>query len=189
MRKFNITKVLFLLLVLPLTVRAAAPMWQMIPEKSSITFTATQNNSPVSGQFKSFISDINFDPLRLDSSYVKIVVDISSVTTSYGQVAETLKTPDWFDVKLFPSAIFTTSSITKMNEKTYQAKGNLTIRDKTIPLAFNFTLEDFTKKTSRVIGSTVIKRTSFGVGKGDWSNTNEIKDDVTVNFTITAIKK
>ena len=140
MRKFNITKVLFLLLVLPLTVRAAAPMWQMIPEKSSITFTATQNNSPVSGQFKSFTSEINVDPEQLDTSHIKIMVDLGSVTTSYGQVADTLKTPDWFDVKLFPHAIFSANALTKNGEKTYQAPGTLTIRDKTMPCVLTFAL-------------------------------------------------
>ena len=40
-----------------------------------------------------------------------------------------------------------------------------------------------------VEGSTVIKRSAFGVGQGEWASTDQIKDDVTVNFKVSANKK
>lgn len=191
MNRFNIQKIIFLFmtLLLPMIGMAEAPAWQIVPDKSSITFTATQNNSPVSGQFKSFIGEINLDPEKLSDSHVNIVVDIGSVTTSYEEIANTLKTTDWFDVKLFPQAIFKANNFAKVSENAYQAHGTLTIRDKTLPIVLNFTLEEYSKTNARAKGSVILKRTAFGIGKGEWANTDDVKDDVQVNFVITVIRK
>lgn len=168
---------------------AAAPAWQVVPNESSITFTATQNNAPVTGKFNSFTGDINFDSTQLNSSQVKIIVDTGSVATDYAQIADTLKTAEWFDVKNFPQAIFKSTNFIKTGDKTFQANGNLTIRDKTIPVTLTFTLNDYSADKFHLQGSTVLKRTAFGVGQGDWSKTDAVKDEVQVNFVLSAIKK
>lgn len=187
MRRF--VCVFLVLFIFPILAKAAAPAWQMVPKDSTITFTATQNNSPVSGVFKTFSSEINFDPSALDSSSVKITVDTGSVSTSYKEVGETLKAPEWFDVKIFPQAIFTANHFTKTGDKTYKAEGTLTIRDKTVPVVLTFNLEEYSATKARVKGETSLKRTQFGVGSGDWAKTDEVKDDVKVEFTLVATKK
>lgn len=168
---------------------AGATTWQIVPKDSSLTFTATQNNAPVSGQFKTFTGEINFDPAKLDSSSVNIVVDVGSVTASYKDVADTLKTPDWFDTKVFPKAVFKASQFTKTGDKNYQAAGNLTIRDKTVPVTLTFTLDEYSPTNAHAAGSTTLKRSAFGVGRGDWASTDTVKDDVQVNFILSVVKK
>lgn len=168
---------------------ASAPHWEIIPKDSSLIFTATQNGSPVAGQFKKFMGNINFDPVALSSSNVQITIDITSISTSYKDIENTLKTPEWFDAKLFPNAIFKASQFTKTGNNTYQANGTLTIRDKTIPILLNFTLDKYTETNAHVMGSTVLKRTAFGIGTGEWSKTDEVKDDVKVNFVLSAVRR
>ncbi len=56
------------LTLLTTTVMAAAPVWQIIPEQSTLTFSATQNGAPVNGTFQRFNGDIRFDPAELKSS-------------------------------------------------------------------------------------------------------------------------
>lgn len=163
--------------------------WQIVPEKSSLQFTATQNNSPVKGQFKKFSGKIHFDPKELNTSSVDIIINISSISASYQELVETLKTPDWFDIKLFPNAEFKASQFKKIDEKTYQAVGNLTIRDKTIPITLMFTLDEYTPTQAHVTGNTTLKRNAFGLGRGDWSKTDDVKDDVVVNFELSAISQ
>lgn len=170
------------------TTLAASPSWKMKPTESSITFTGTQNNAPVSGKFTAFTGDIAFSPDQLNESKATITVDMNSVSTSYPLVAETLRTEDWFDVKTFPKAVFKTTSITKTGDKTFRANGILTIRDKTVPAVLNITLEKFSATEAKVTGSTTLKRTAFGIGKGEWSKTDDVRDDVTVKFTVNAIK-
>ena len=114
---------------------------------------------------------------------------MGSVTTSYGTVADTLKTAEWFDVKQFPQGIFKANHFVKVGDKEYQAEGMLTLRDKTLPLTVNFVLENYSDTAASVKGSLTLKRTAFRVGQGDWAATDVIKDDVQVNFTVKAIKK
>ncbi|QLH43385.1 MAG: YceI family protein [Coxiellaceae bacterium] len=172
-----------------LPISALAANWQLVPDQSSITFTATQNNAPIIGKFTRFSGDINFDPKQLNTSHAKITVDMNSVSASYEVVADTLKTPDWFDVKQFPQAIFEANNFSKTADNQYQANGTLTLRDKTLPVTLTFSQENTSDTQYKIKGSTSIQRTNFGVGRGEWSKTNEVKDQVQINFIVTMIKK
>lgn len=163
----------------------AAP-WKIIPEKSSITFTATQNNAPIQGSFKKFEGEINFDPEKLESSQVNIRVDVSSVDTNYKTVAETLLAPEWFNAKKFPKATFKTTSFKKMQDKEFQAQGILSIRDKKVPIIVDFTLKEYTNNSAVFVGRILLRRLMFGVGQGEWAKTEQVKDQVAVDFTISA---
>lgn len=181
--------IVFTLFFFPLTVIASPPEWQMIPEDSSITFIATQNNAPVTGKFTSFTGQIFFDPANLKSSEVMIMVDMNSVSTSYADIANTLKTADWFNAVKFPNAIFKANDFTKTGNNTYQANGTLTIRDKVVPIVLSFTLDEFSNTKAKAHGSTILKRTEFGVGQGEWNKTDAVKDEVSVGFMVEAMKK
>lgn len=187
--RFAVRGFVLALAFVALMAAAAVPAWNIVPNDSTINFTATQNNSPVSGNFKKFTGDINFDPAQLSASNVTITVDLASVNTSYGEVADTLKTADWFDSKNFPQATFKATKFTKTGANTYQADGALTIRNKTVPVSLAFTVDQFTAANFHLKGNTVLKRTDFGVGQGDWAKTDTVKDEVQVNFTLSATKK
>jgi polyisoprenoid-binding protein YceI len=178
-----------LILLMPIISIAAVPQWQIVPNDSSLTFIATQNGAPVTGGFKTFTGKIDFEPDQLNADNVEIVVDASSITDPYNQLADTLKGKDWFDVKQFPQAIFKSSSFTKTGNQSYAANGTLTIRDKTLPVTLTFVLEEYSPTKALVKGSTTIKRIAFGVGQGDWADTKTVKDDVEIDFTIAAVKK
>jgi polyisoprenoid-binding protein YceI len=93
-------------LLLPAMVSAAAPAWKIVHENSSLAFAAIQNGAPVTGTFAKFDGTINFDLKHLNDCKVKIIVDMNSLSTSYNDLTATLKTPDWFNIKLFPQAVF-----------------------------------------------------------------------------------
>jgi polyisoprenoid-binding protein YceI len=165
------------------------PQWSIVPEQSSISFTATQNGAPVTGSFKSFTGSITADPAKYQDSSIDIVVQTDSLSVSYAELATTLITPEWFNVKAFPKAEFKATKFNKINDNTYQAVGDLTIKDKTVPTTLTFTAVESPKNHWIVDGHTTIKRSAFGVGAGEWSSTDVIKDDVNINFKITVIPK
>lgn len=177
-----------LLLCLPLMALSAVPTWKIDPHQSSLTFTATQNNAPVKGEFKTFSGDIQFDPAQLNNSHVLININTGSVVSSYDQVADTLITSDWFNAKLFPKAIFKADHFSKNKDNTYTAVGQLTIRDKTAPVQVTFSLLEYTNTKALAKGTATLQRTTFGVGQGDWAQTDTIKDTVTIEFSIVATK-
>lgn len=184
-------RLLFLIasMMIPVALNAAVPKWEIIPAESKLSFTATQNAAPVTGEFKKFTGDIAFDVNNLNNSKADITIDISSVNASYADLTATLVTPDWFDTKLFPKAEFKSTAFSKTGDKNYQATGNLTIRNKTAPVTLVFTAEETPQGTMTVEGTTQFKRSTFGVGQGEWASTDEVKDEVTVNFKLIAKKK
>ena len=70
----------FIFLVLPIIAYAEVPAWKIIPNESTLTFTATQNGAPVTGKFTDFSGDIHFDPAQLNASHININIEINTST-------------------------------------------------------------------------------------------------------------
>lgn len=187
MIKFQSKKLIMALLCLvPIIAIATPTTWKIMPSKSSLTFTATQNGSPVNGKFTSFNGVVNFYPDQLSQSSFNVIVDMASVNNAYAEVTDTLKTLEWFNVKMFPQAVFKSTGFTKTGTNTYQTNGTLTIRDKTQPVVLTFTQEKYSSTEYVIKGITTLKRTAFGVGQGEYADTKSVKDEVQVNFLVTA---
>ncbi len=172
---------IFILLV-PFFIQAETT-WKLVPTKSIISFSATQNNAPVTGQFKSFTSELSFDPAKLNKSHVIVTVQTNSIVMSYKEVRDFLLSDAWFNVKVFPTAVFKSTSFTKLSDNNYQVKGELTIRDKTVPTTVNFMATETANGLS-FKGNSSLKRTQFGIGQGDWAKTDLVKDEVQVQFEL-----
>lgn len=176
-----------LVMMVPLASAAAdAPAWQVDKAASTLGFSAVQNNAPVDGTFSDYDAEIAFDPEQLTASHVKITVKLGSVSASYQDVAATLKTPDWFNIDAFPSAVFEATRFTHKGGKEYTAEGTLTLKGTSQPVTLTFTLEEYTTTAAMVKGEAVLSRGAFGVGSGEWEKSDLVKDAVKVNFTLVA---
>ena len=108
---------------------AEAATWQMVPDKSQLTFTATQNGAAVTGEFTSFDGTISFDPQTLQDSHVDIIVDMHSLSLSYADLKTMLIASDWFNVAVFPHAEFKAAEFKKIrNIMDNKRKGSLVAR-------------------------------------------------------------
>jgi polyisoprenoid-binding protein YceI len=170
-------------------INSAPTPWELVPDQSQISFTAIQNGSAVEGGFNNFTANLRADIDDLEHSSIDVVIDINSVYAKFNEIKETLLSKDWFNVKLFPQAEFKAMKFSKTGEHTYEALGTLTLRDKTQPVTLTFTPTFPDTHTGIVEGTTVIHRTAFGAGQGGWSAVDQIQDDVTVHFKITAMRK
>ncbi|HAU1296015.1 TPA: YceI family protein [Legionella pneumophila] len=165
------------------------PEWEIIPAQSEITFTGTQNGAPVTGRFKAFTGQIFADPSNYKAGSIHITIDMNSIAAPFEDIVTTLASPDWFNVKAFPNAEFKATKFNQLDDKTYEAEGTLTVRDKSAPVTLKFVVEQVSNDQALVEGSTTIKRSTFGVGQGEWASTDEIQDEVIVRFKISAIRK
>lgn len=167
-----------------------SPSWRIVVPESSITFTATQNNVPISGQLTKFSGEVYFstDNHRYSHNFVSITVDMKSLTTSYEELSNTLKSKDWFDINQFPESTFIASEFKPKDDKHWEAVGKLTLRNKTLPITLNFIIDEYTETKLKLHGIAILKRNDFGVGQGDWSKTDSIKDEVTVSVQLSAVK-
>lgn len=188
MKLFRYSKVLLIIVLFSISssLFAKVPTWKIIPNQSTLSFTATQNDAPVTGEFKKFDGQIAFDAKALNESRVDITVDMNSLVTSYHELKETLLAADWFNVKLFPTAHFIASQFKATGNQTFTAEGTLTIRDRTVPIHLIFTLSDIKDHLITATGDAQLNRSQFGVGQGEWASTKEIKDAVTVHFVVKA---
>lgn len=185
-------KALILALVVSITpsfVFADAVPYKLVKDKSSLKFYAINNSSSVSGEFKDFTADISFDREKPENSKIKVDIDIKSVYSDADKLAETLQEKDWFSAAAFPKAIFVSKTVSKMpNSDNYYAEGTLKLRDKTVPVSLNFKVQFVGDKTAIATGYATLRRTDFGVGQGQWSRDDVVKNEVRVEFRVVAEK-
>ena len=175
-------------LTIPAARAADAPAWKMDPAKSSITFTARQMRSPAEGGFRKFTADIRFDPANLAGSKVTVVVDMTSAFAGNADVQKELQKELWFQVDKFPKATFEVTKFVSKGGNAYDAVARLTIRDKTKEVALPVTIA-ISGNTARATGEIKLNRLDFGVGRGEWTNTSIVAEDVTVRIAIEATRQ
>ncbi len=180
-------KILVISLFFAFPAFADAPSYKLIKEKSTLKFYAINNGAPVEGQFKNFSAEIKFNPDKLDESKITVEVDTGSVFTDYDEIAKNLLSKDWLAVMDFPKAVFTSKTITRMpSSDNYYAEGTLKLRDKTMPATLNFQLQFADEKNAIAKGYVTIRRTDYGVGQGQWSKDDVVKNEVRVEFRVAA---
>lgn len=167
----------------------AASQWAVVPAQSSVGFTAEWNGKAIEGKFPKFAANIRFDPAKLAEARVVATIDLASATTPDRTANGSLPGADWFDVKTSPTARFQSSSITQVKPGQYLAKGTLTMRGVSVPVALPFTLK-ITGDTAVMSGQTVLDRRSFKIGQesdagGTWVG---FKVPVQVNIRANRVK-
>lgn len=165
-----------LLLLLPLTSQARD--WQVDAAKSTLSFKGTYQNGPFDGAFAKFAAEIAFDENDVGKDRFDVKVDISSVDTKSSERNDTLRTPDFFDTAKYPQAHFITQSFGKGEDGGLEAKGSLTIRDKSKPVTLKVKFAGAGDSATLDVDTT-LNRLDFGLGtSSDWS---DIGKDIAVH--------
>jgi len=159
-----------LALAAPLTF-AQTSTW--VPDKahSEVDFTILHMSlSNVRGHFGNIGGTVTMNDSDITKSTVNITVDVSSVDTGVSARDGDLKGANWFDAGQFPTATFTSTSISK-NGNGLTINGNLTLHGVTKPVTLQVDapkgpVPGMDKKQHMGFsGTTTIKRTDFGIGK------------------------
>lgn len=166
-------------------VAQAADPWVVEANDSEIEFTGTQLGAEFEGEFKSFTAEIVFSPDDLAGSSVEVLIDIASVDTENGDRDSQIISPDWFDAAQWPTAKFVTKSFREIAPGKYEAVADLTIRDVTREVILPFDLE-IEGDEAEAKGTVTINRTDFGIGQGQWTDTSQVGDPVTIKIEIEA---
>jgi polyisoprenoid-binding protein YceI len=182
MRMHQQLRYLLILVLVCGGVALAATQWTVQPKESKLTFVGTQAGAEFSGAFEKFTADIKFDPQDLAGSRFDVKIDMASVNSRDSERDDTIKSDDLFAVKQYPSAHYVADHFAAKGGS-YTATGKLTIRNVTrdVPLAFTFEKKD---GSAWLKGSTQLKRLDFGVGQGDWKDTEQVANEVKVNFVL-----
>ena len=149
---------------------AHARDWQVDHAKSSLGFKGSYQSESFDGRFKTFDATIAYDAGDLATAKFDVAIDLASADTQSGERDDTLKGSDFFDTGRFPKARFVTESFAKAADGGVEAKGKLTIRDRTQPVTLKVR---FTKSGggATLDVDTVLKRADFGLGSSsDWDD-------------------
>lgn len=166
----------------------AAPMkasrWAVQPG-STLGFSTAWSGQAIEGRFDRWTADIVFSPDDLAHSKATVSIDLASVNTGDAQRDASLPAPDWFDTATDAKATFTAARFEKTGEGRFTAHGELSLRGVKRPLSLPFRLEIDGDRAS-VRGVTSLDRTAFGVGQGEWKQTDQIPAKVGVRVTLKA---
>ena len=179
MTKFS--ALLILLLPAPM---ALAGNWAPVAEEGSLIFAAEQQGAGFEGQFNRFLAEFELDPDDPITTKITAIIDVDSVDSLYDERDEYLRGEEWFHVERWPEARFVTERVQRAPDGGFLANALLTLRDTTQPVAFYFEVERIEDGRLRFAGRTQIKRLDFGVGQGDWTNTEWVGNDVEIRVNL-----
>ncbi|SER01612.1 Polyisoprenoid-binding protein YceI [Solimonas aquatica] len=159
----------------------AAPR-PLLPAQSRIEFAIKQMGVTVSGRFKQFEVQLDFDAAKPAATRALVTVQIASIDSGDDDTDQTALNSDWLDKARFPQARFTLSALKPLGADRYEASGTLTLRDRSRSILVPLTLREQKDGTLLAEGSFNLLRSDFGIGGGEWNEGNLVAKEVTVQF-------
>ncbi|WP_094572858.1 YceI family protein [Mucilaginibacter xinganensis] len=167
MKKIN----LLLAVLLTSSTLFAQTKWNVDKAHAKVGFTVTHMMiSDVDGNFKSFDASITASKADFSDAVFDLSIDAASISTDNDMRDGDLKGEHYFDVAKYPKITFKSTSISKVDDKTFKLTGNLTMHGVTKSIVLDLTLKGMGKnmRTQKPVAgfkvSGTIDRTDFGVG-------------------------
>ena len=156
---------------------AHAADYVALPE-STLGFSASFQGEAFDGKFAKFTPLIRFDPAQLGSSRFDVRIPLASANTRNDERDQMLRSVDFFDVAKQPEARFIATRFRALGGNRYAADGSLALHGVSKPVLLSFTWTPGAQPV--LIGEATLKRLDFGVGSGDWADTELLPDAVRV---------
>lgn len=143
------------------------------PENTTIQFVGThvtEDGGPDpnarTGVFREFAGQAHVDPETNSLESVSVVIQTASLQTPQGGLNQHLATPDFFNVREYPTAKFESTKISPAadGEATHSITGNLTLLDATKEVTFPATIR-LDGENWTLDSTFVLDRTEFGMDK------------------------
>ncbi|NNF44974.1 MAG: YceI family protein [Phycisphaerales bacterium] len=131
------------------------------------------------------------DDANLGGSSISIVAEIKNMDAGNDGRDRFLQSPDFFNVREFPTAEFQSSSITKKGEGLYEATGTFTMHGVTKPLTV--TIEDYTTAQTTRFGFRGGFECTFTVNRSEYGMSlfveeGTLGDAVTITAAIEGVR-
>jgi polyisoprenoid-binding protein YceI len=176
---------------------ASAATYDIDPAHSSFNFKVRHLTvSNVTGTFGKVKGLVEIDDREITALKVEVTLDASSIDTGHAKRDEHLRGPDFFDVAKYPTLMFVSRKISRIDANKIQVTGDLTIRDVTKEVTVDVEgptpeIKDPGGKMRRgATGTTKINRKDFGI---TWNRTLDtgglvVGDEVSISVEIELLK-
>lgn len=105
---------------------AGAKTYAFGPNGSTVEFVGSKVTGSHKGGFKKFAGELQVAGGKVADSGNKVLIDTTSLWSDNERLTGHLKTPDFFNVAQYPTAVFETSSIAQ-NTTNFTVTGDLTL--------------------------------------------------------------
>jgi len=113
----------------------AAELYRLDPDHTSIVFRVKHLNvAYVFGSFYKSSGMIRIEENDPSRSTIEMQVMADSVSTHVDKRDKHLRSPDFFDIKKYPTISFKSRSVKPIDDSSYKVSGELTLLGKTRPL-------------------------------------------------------
>jgi cytochrome b561 len=174
----------------PPVAQGQASAWRVDAARSSIGFAFSMddgsgNSSRLEGRFARWQADIRFDPNDLENSAVAVTIETSSASDGIASHDAYMRDAGWFDSGAYPTATFRSTDFRRRGGG-YEARGELTIkdRDRNVTLPFTLIIDG---NTAVMTGTVAIDREDFDLGK-DVEGSDMISRNVDVTIRVQATR-
>lgn len=176
-------KIFLVVLFLTATYSSSAQQLTASDAESKVSFVIKNMGISVNGTLSGLKGKMQFDPQNLAASAFDVAVDVNTINTNNNKRNDHLKTDDFFDVAKYPAIRIATTQIVSKGGNNYKAIANLTIKNVTKKIGFDFVAIS-TGSGYRFTSSFTINRRDFGVG----GSSMIMSDIVNVNLNVTGKK-
>ena len=148
---------------------APAKQWVIAPAQSYVVFEYERGGELRHGRFTGFAGEGTLDPEALGEARLELRLATDSIDLGSGlanALANALATStEWFDSANHPLAVYRLRALTPLEDGSYWATGEITIRGRTRPITAGLVLE-IGDEAAHAVGSLRLDRTEFQVGFG-----------------------
>ncbi len=143
-------------------VQAQAPVFEVTPVSSSVTFNVKSSVSIV-GKFDKWKATLTMKTPDVTTAALNIEVEAASVDTGSGMKNGKLKSKDFFDVDQNPLITFKSDHCVQTGPTTFDVPGTFTIRGVTKPQTLQLTLSGKGTGSGEIKGSMYFDRKDYGI--------------------------
>jgi polyisoprenoid-binding protein YceI len=156
-----------------------AAEWQSDSAKSELAYSVDFEQLPLNGVFKTF--SVSYQA----AEKLHVVVDIASVDMGNSDINEAIRDADWFDLKRYSQAIYTSTNISATGDNSFIAQGTLQLKGVSKPVSVPFSWQPSeTSNSASMHGQLSLSRSDFGIGSPEWASGDQIGIPVTLSFSL-----
>ena len=168
---------LFFVFLMLIASASQAADYSALPE-STLGFSTSFQGEVFEGKFSKFTPQIRFDPSQLANSRFDVRITLASANTRNDERDQMLRSVDFFDIAKQPAARFLATRFRALGGNRYAADGSLSLHGISKPVSLIFSWTPGAKTV--LVGEATLKRLDFGVGSGDWADTDTLPNAVKV---------
>ena len=155
--------------------------WAIIPEETALEVELTANGGTRTARFATIDGEIILNPdAPEENGLIDVTIATRDLSSPNSNAANSAHSAGWLNTGRFPTARFTSDTITLLEDCSYSADGTLTLIDVSQPLTLPFTLTIEDDHASAQ-ASVVFDRMDFGIGADQTDDTS-----VTVSIEVGA---